>query len=51
MRRLTYLAASRKIKKKDEELQQKLKAFEEVLKEIEKKINVQKSWFPLRGFL
>ena len=43
--RPTYLAALRKIKKKDEELQRK---FEEVSQKIEKKINYQKSWFPLR---
>ena len=40
----TYLAALRKIKK-DEELQRKYH------KKIEKKINDQKSWFPLRKVL
>ena len=42
--RPTYLAALRKIKKKDEELQQK---FEHVSQKIEKKI----IWFPLRKAL
>ena len=36
MLRLTYLAALRKIQKKDEELQQKLKTFEEISQNIEK---------------
>ena len=36
--RPTYLAALRKIKKKDEEWQEKLKTFEEVSQKIEKKI-------------
>ena len=40
--KLTYLAALRKIKKKNEELQRK---FEEVSQKIDKKINDQKSWF------
>ena len=44
MLRPTYLAALRKIKKKDEELQRK---FEEVSQKIEKKI----IWFPLRKAL
>ena len=44
----TYLDALCKIKKKDEELHQK---FEEVSLRIEKKINDQKSWFPLRKAL
>ena len=39
--RPTYLAALHKIKKKEEEWQQK----------IEKKINYEKSWFPLRKVL
>ena len=42
----TYLAALHKTKKKDEEWQQKLKTFEEVSQKVEKKINVQKPWFP-----
>ena len=46
--RLTYLAALRKIKKSDEELQQK---FDEVSQKIEKKINAKKLWFPLRKIL
>ena len=41
MLRPAYLFALRKIKKKDEELQQKLKTFEEISQEIEKKINDQ----------
>ena len=40
--RPTYLAASSKIKKKDEELQRK---FEKVSQKIEEKINDPKSWF------
>ena len=48
MLRPTYLAALRKIKKKDEELQRK---FEEVSQKIEKKINDQKLWFPFRKAL
>ena len=43
-----YLAALRKIKKKDEEWHQKLKTFEEVSQKVEKKINDQQSWFPLK---
>ena len=50
MVRSTYLAALRKIKK-DEEWQQKLKTSEEVSKKVEKKINDQKPWFPLRKVL
>ena len=46
--RPTCLAALRKIKKKDKELQEK---FEEVSQKIEKKINDQKLWFPLRKAL
>ena len=46
--RPTYLAALRKIKKKDEDLQRK---FEEVSQKIEKKINDQKLRFPLRKTL
>ena len=42
--RATYLAALRKIKKEDEELQQK---FEEISQRIKKKI----IWFPLRKAL
>ena len=49
--RPTYLAALRKIKKKDEEWQQKLKTFEEVSQKGEKKINDQQSWFHLRKAL
>ena len=45
--RPTYLAALHKVKKKDEEWQQKLKTFEEVSQKKEKKINDKKSWFPL----
>ena len=48
MLRPTYLAALRKIKKKDEELQRKL---DEVAQKIEKKINDKKSWFPSRKAL
>ena len=48
MQRPIYLATKRKIKKKDEEWQQK---FEEISQKIEKKINDQKSWFPLRKAL
>ena len=48
MLRPTYLAALRKIKKNDEELQRK---FCEVSQKIEKKINDEKSWFPLRKAL
>ena len=44
----TYLAALRKLKKKDEDLQRK---FDEVSQKIEKKINDEKSWFPLRRAL
>ena len=47
MQRPTYLAALRKIEKKYEEWQQKLKIFEEV----EKKINDQQPWFPLTKYL
>ena len=43
--RPTYLAALRKIKKKDEERQQKLETFEEVSQKVEKKIDDQKLWF------
>ena len=46
-----YLAALRKIKKKDEEWHQKLKTFEEVSQKVEKKINDQQSWFPLKTAL
>ena len=49
--RPTYLAALCKIKKKDEEWQQKLKTFEEVSQKVEKMINDQRSWFPLRKAL
>ena len=41
--RPTYLAALRKLKRKDEELQRK---FDKVSQKIEKKINDEKSWFP-----
>ena len=51
MLRPIYLAALRKIKKKDEEWQQKLKTFEEVSQMVGEKINDQKSWFPLRKAL
>ena len=51
MLRLTYLAALCKITTKDEKLQQNLKIFEEISQKIEKKINDQKSWFPLRKAL
>ena len=44
MLRPAYLAALRKIKKKDEKLQQK---FEDISRKIEKKI----IWFPLRKAL
>ena len=46
--RPTYLAALRKLKKKDEELQKK---FDEVSQKIKKKINDERSWFPLRKAL
>ena len=46
MLRPTYLAAKCKIKKKDEEWQQKLKTFKELSQKMEKKINDQKTWFP-----
>ena len=50
MLRPTYLAILHKIKKKDEEWQQKLKTFKEISQKIEIKINdqklVQRSWFP-----
>ena len=49
--RLTYLAALRKIEKKDEEWQQKFKTFEELSQKVEKKINDQQPWFPLRKAL
>ena len=49
--RPTNLAALRKLKKKDEEYQQNLKAFEEISQKVEKKVNDQKSWFPLRKAL
>ena len=42
MLRPTYLAALSKIKKKDEEWQQKLKTFKERSQKIEKKVNDQK---------
>ena len=45
--RPTHLAALRKMKKKDEEWQQKLKTF----KEISQKKKVQQLWFPLRKAL
>ena len=48
MLRPTYLAALRKLKKKDEELQRK---FDWVSQKIETKINDEKSWFPLRKAL
>ena len=51
MLRPTYLAALRKIKTKDEEWPQKLKTFEEVSQNVEKQINDQKPWFPLRKAL
>ena len=51
MLRLAYLAALRKIKKKNEEWQQKLKTFKEVSQKVKKKINDQQSWFPLRKAL
>ena len=44
MLRLTYLAALRKIRKKDEKVKRK---FEELSQKIEKRINDQRSWFPL----
>ena len=44
----TYLAALRKHKKKDEELQRR---FDEVSQKIEKKINDEKSWFSSRKAL
>ena len=40
VQRPTYLAAIRKIKKKDEEWQQKLKTFEEVSQKVEKRSKV-----------
>ena len=43
--RQTYLAALRKIKKKGEKLQRK---FEEISQKIEKNINDQQPWFPLK---
>ena len=43
MLRPTYLATLPKVKRKDEEWQQKLKTFEEVSQKVEKKINDQKS--------
>ena len=46
MLRPTFIAPLRKIKK-DEEWQQRLKTFEEVSQKVEKKINDQKSWFPV----
>ena len=49
--RPTHLALLRKLKKKEEEYQQNLKTFEEVSQKIEKKINDEKSWFPLRKAL
>ena len=49
--RPTYLAALHKLKKKDEEYQQNLKTFKEISQKAEKKINDQKSWFPLRKAL
>ena len=51
MLRPTYLATLHKIERKDAELQQKLKTFEEISHKIEKKINDQKSWFLLRKAL
>ena len=50
--RPTYLAALHKIKKEDEEWQQKHKTFEEMSqKKIEKKINDKQPWFPSRKAL
>ena len=46
--RPTYLAVLCKIEKKDAELQRK---FKDVSQNIEKKINNQKSWFPLKKAL
>ena len=51
MLRPTYLAALRTIKKKDEEWQQKLKTFEDLSQRVEKKINDQQPWSPLRKAL